>query len=88
MWNSKENSNLPYFMTSLQGSRDSLQGSRDTTSTGVAVHTSATLQLSFAAQKAGKIGFNLVQLGGDLEVVLFLGPSQDKVLNQLTDFYG
>ncbi|KAL5268166.1 hypothetical protein ACHWQZ_G002131 [Mnemiopsis leidyi] len=83
IWNSKENSNLPYFYGGANKANTKLFG--------VAMDSSAPLKISFSS--AGKENSNDIvvestQLGGDFNMVLFLGPSRKDLTTQFVQTFG
>ena len=83
IWNSKENSNLPYFYGGANKANTKLFG--------VAMDSSAPMKISFSS--AGKENSNDIvvestQLGGDFNMVLFLGPSRKDLTTQFVQTFG
>ena len=84
IWSSQENSNLPYFYgRSKTVSPENLFG--------VAMDSSAPMKIEFSSEEsknANAIVLETTQLGGDLNMVLFLGPSKKDLVTQFVQTFG
>ena len=84
IWNSKENSNLPYFYGGLKtASPENLLA--------VAMDSSAPMKIGFSSEgtkNSNAMVMETTQLGGDLNMVLFLGPSKKDLATQFVQTFG
>ena len=55
---------------------------------GVAMGSPAPMKISFGARKGSAMVVDIAQLGGDLEMLLFMGPSKKDVATQFVQTFG
>ena len=80
IWNTQDNSNLPYFYGSV--------GKENPRLFGVAMDAPAPMKISFGIRKSTAMTVESVQLGGDFNMLLFLGPSRRDVATQFIQAFG